>query len=157
VDWLEAQLSQIKEMGYGQYLSNQTEGPRANGDNPKIQIPNPKSQRVALGVALRDINTRTRRTAAGHGSGRRGVPTRLGLSTRGGKPCFASTTRLRRSSKPIHSAPSRASGPTTDRIARELIHDGRSPFVEQAILDAGKEEAGRSFVSFDATFSVERA
>jgi len=26
VDWLEAQLSQIKEMGYGQYLSNQTEG-----------------------------------------------------------------------------------------------------------------------------------
>ena len=28
VDWLEAQLSQIKEMGYGQYLSNQTEGPK---------------------------------------------------------------------------------------------------------------------------------
>ena len=32
-------------------------------------------------------------------------------------------------------------GPTTDRIARELIHDGRSLFVEQAVRDAGKEEA----------------
>jgi len=32
-------------------------------------------------------------------------------------------------------------GPTTDRIARELIHEGGSPFVEQAIRDAGKEEA----------------
>lgn len=28
VDWLEAQLGQIKEMGYEQYLSNQTEGPK---------------------------------------------------------------------------------------------------------------------------------
>lgn len=28
VDWLEAQLGQIKEMGYGQYLSNQTDGPK---------------------------------------------------------------------------------------------------------------------------------
>lgn len=32
-------------------------------------------------------------------------------------------------------------GPTTDRIARELIHDGRSEFVERAIADAGKEQA----------------
>ncbi len=32
-------------------------------------------------------------------------------------------------------------GPTTDRIARELIHDGKSDFVEQAIRSAGKEEA----------------
>ena len=32
-------------------------------------------------------------------------------------------------------------GPTTDRIARELIHDGGSPFVEQAVRDAGKEDA----------------
>jgi putative hydrolase len=32
-------------------------------------------------------------------------------------------------------------GPTTDRIARELIHDGGSAFVERAIRDAGKEEA----------------
>ena len=32
-------------------------------------------------------------------------------------------------------------GPTTDRIARELIHDGKSDFVEQAIRAAGKEEA----------------
>ena len=32
-------------------------------------------------------------------------------------------------------------GPTTDRIARELIHDGRSPFVESAIQAAGKGEA----------------
>lgn len=31
-------------------------------------------------------------------------------------------------------------GPTTDRIARELIYDGGSPFVEQAVRDAGKEE-----------------
>jgi histidinol phosphatase-like PHP family hydrolase len=32
-------------------------------------------------------------------------------------------------------------GPTTDRIARELIHDGRSAFVERAVSDAGKDEA----------------
>lgn len=32
-------------------------------------------------------------------------------------------------------------GPTTDRIARELIYDGGSPFVEKAIREAGKEEA----------------
>ena len=32
-------------------------------------------------------------------------------------------------------------GPTTDRIARELILDGSSAFVEQSIRDAGKEEA----------------
>lgn len=31
-------------------------------------------------------------------------------------------------------------GPTTDRIARELIHDGRSALVERAITEAGKEE-----------------
>jgi len=28
VDWLEAQVGQIKEMGYQQYLSNQTDGPK---------------------------------------------------------------------------------------------------------------------------------
>ena len=28
VDWLEAQVHQIKEMGYERYLSNQTEGPK---------------------------------------------------------------------------------------------------------------------------------
>ena len=28
VDWLEAQLGQIKEMGYQMYLSNQTDGPK---------------------------------------------------------------------------------------------------------------------------------
>ena len=28
VDWLEAQLGQIKEMGYERYLSNQTDGPK---------------------------------------------------------------------------------------------------------------------------------
>ena len=32
-------------------------------------------------------------------------------------------------------------GPTTDRIARELIHGRGSPFVEQSIHDAGQEEA----------------
>ena len=32
-------------------------------------------------------------------------------------------------------------GPTTDRIARELIFDGKSAFVEEAIRAAGKEEA----------------
>jgi histidinol phosphatase-like PHP family hydrolase len=31
-------------------------------------------------------------------------------------------------------------GPTTDRLARELIHDGRSAYVEQAVRDAGREE-----------------
>src|SRR5688572_27027265 len=31
-------------------------------------------------------------------------------------------------------------GPTTDRIARELVHDGGSAFVEQAIDDAGKRD-----------------
>ena len=32
VDWLEAQLHQIKEMGYERYLSNQTEGSRRSRD-----------------------------------------------------------------------------------------------------------------------------
>ena len=32
-------------------------------------------------------------------------------------------------------------GPTTDRIARELIYDGNSPLVEQAVRNGGKEEA----------------
>jgi putative hydrolase len=32
-------------------------------------------------------------------------------------------------------------GPTTDRIARELIHDGGSAFVERAIEEAGKGES----------------
>jgi len=32
-------------------------------------------------------------------------------------------------------------GPTTDRIARELIHEGRSAFVERAVREAGQEEA----------------
>lgn len=32
-------------------------------------------------------------------------------------------------------------GPTTDRIAREVIQEGTSPFVERAIAEAGQEEA----------------
>ena len=32
-------------------------------------------------------------------------------------------------------------GPTTDRIARELIHDGRSTFVERAVEEAGQQDA----------------
>src|SRR3989442_15033095 len=32
-------------------------------------------------------------------------------------------------------------GPTTDRIARELINEGGSPFVENAVREAGQEEA----------------
>lgn len=32
-------------------------------------------------------------------------------------------------------------GPTTDRIARELVHDGGSAFVERAVREAGKEES----------------
>jgi histidinol phosphatase-like PHP family hydrolase len=32
-------------------------------------------------------------------------------------------------------------GPTTDRIARELIHDGSSAFVDNAVHAAGKQEA----------------
>jgi histidinol phosphatase-like PHP family hydrolase len=35
----------------------------------------------------------------------------------------------------------RGIGPTTDRIARELIHDGRSALVERAVAEAEKEEA----------------
>jgi histidinol phosphatase-like PHP family hydrolase len=31
-------------------------------------------------------------------------------------------------------------GPTTDRIARELIHDGHSRFVAEAVREAGREE-----------------
>lgn len=31
-------------------------------------------------------------------------------------------------------------GPTTDRIARELIHDGDSAFVKRAVQEAGKEK-----------------
>ena len=29
-------------------------------------------------------------------------------------------------------------GPTTERIARELVYDGSSAFVERAVADAGK-------------------
>src|SRR5436190_7700225 len=43
-------------------------------------------------------------------------------------------------------------GPTTDRIARELIHDGQSAFVEQAIRDAGKEEDAARLRSFRQHF-----
>jgi histidinol phosphatase-like PHP family hydrolase len=32
-------------------------------------------------------------------------------------------------------------GPTTDRVARELIHDGRSTFVERAVEEAGQQDA----------------
>jgi histidinol phosphatase-like PHP family hydrolase len=32
-------------------------------------------------------------------------------------------------------------GPTTDRIARELMHDGRSAFVDRAVAEAGQQEA----------------
>jgi histidinol phosphatase-like PHP family hydrolase len=32
-------------------------------------------------------------------------------------------------------------GPTTDRIARELILEGRSPFVDRAVIEAGKEQS----------------
>jgi histidinol phosphatase-like PHP family hydrolase len=32
-------------------------------------------------------------------------------------------------------------GPTTDRIARELLHDGRSAFVEESIDTAGRRDA----------------
>src|SRR5687767_7210998 len=32
-------------------------------------------------------------------------------------------------------------GPTTDRIARELVHDGTSEFVEKSVREAGQEEA----------------
>src|SRR6187455_1464362 len=31
-------------------------------------------------------------------------------------------------------------GPTTDRIARELIHDGRSEFVDKSVRDSDKAE-----------------
>ena len=31
-------------------------------------------------------------------------------------------------------------GPTTDRIAREVIHDGSSAFVEQSVLESGKAD-----------------
>jgi histidinol phosphatase-like PHP family hydrolase len=43
-------------------------------------------------------------------------------------------------------------GPTTDRIARELIHDGRSPFVEDEIRSAGKEAAVRTLRSLRKNF-----
>ena len=52
-------------------------------------------------------------------------------------------------------------GPTTDRIARELIHDGRSAFVEQSVADAGKEDAvgklrelRQHFLSYAAVYEI---
>lgn len=52
-------------------------------------------------------------------------------------------------------------GPTTDRIARELIVDGRSAFVERAVAEAGKEQAvaalrqlRRSFLSSAAVHEI---
>lgn len=43
-------------------------------------------------------------------------------------------------------------GPTTDRIARELIFDGKSAFVEESIRAAGKEEAIASLRAFRRHF-----
>jgi histidinol phosphatase-like PHP family hydrolase len=43
-------------------------------------------------------------------------------------------------------------GPTTDRIARELIQDGTSAFVEQAIRDADQEERIRELRGLRAHF-----
>jgi putative hydrolase len=43
-------------------------------------------------------------------------------------------------------------GPTTDRIARELIYDGTSALVEQAIRAAGKEEAIATLRGFRQQF-----
>ena len=34
-------------------------------------------------------------------------------------------------------------GPTTERIARELVYDGSSAFVERAVADAGKSRSDR--------------
>jgi len=52
-------------------------------------------------------------------------------------------------------------GPTTDRIARELIYDGRSAFVDRAVAEAGKEEAvaalrelRRNFLSYAAVHEI---
>src|SRR5262245_36246409 len=52
-------------------------------------------------------------------------------------------------------------GPTTDRIARELIEDGRSAFVERAIVEAEKQEAAaqwralrRHFLSYAAVREI---
>jgi histidinol phosphatase-like PHP family hydrolase len=52
-------------------------------------------------------------------------------------------------------------GPTTDRIARELLEDGRSDFVDRAIADAGKQEAAaqwralrRHFLSYAAVREI---
>src|SRR5687767_10646940 len=43
-------------------------------------------------------------------------------------------------------------GPTTDRIARELIHDSKSAFVENAIEAAGKGEAIAKLRAFRQNF-----
>jgi histidinol phosphatase-like PHP family hydrolase len=43
-------------------------------------------------------------------------------------------------------------GPTTDRIARELIHQGRSEFVERATREAGKEESVAKLRALRQTF-----
>jgi hypothetical protein len=43
-------------------------------------------------------------------------------------------------------------GPTTDRIARELIHDGQSTFVEDAIPAACQREAIATLRAFRQHF-----
>jgi putative hydrolase len=43
-------------------------------------------------------------------------------------------------------------GPTTDRIARELIHDGRSTLVERAVREAGKEKEVEALHSLRRNF-----
>lgn len=52
-------------------------------------------------------------------------------------------------------------GPTTDRIARELIHDGRSEFVARAVAEAGKDESvaalralRKNFLSYAAVHDI---
>jgi histidinol phosphatase-like PHP family hydrolase len=83
---------------------------------------------LALGGLLLDM-------AAIAGEGRRGW---------GYKQAAKAVLRLDRQITPLVEANTlravRGIGPTTDRIARELVHDGGSAFVEAAVAEAGKQQ-----------------
>ena len=67
-------------------------------------------------------------------------PARLGLQAGGqGGAAARSADHAARRGEHVQAVP--GIGPTTDRIARELIHDGRRRSSSSAIVEAGKEEA----------------
>ncbi len=146
VDWLEAQMQ--PDQGHGLRAVPVEPDRGSEGLVVKSQRPTPNAQsniRLGigsweLGVDLTDINLEL-------GGLLLDMAAVAGESPRGWGYSRAAKAVLRIDDPitPLVESNTLSSvsgiGPTTDRIARELIVDGASPFVEQSIRDAGKEEA----------------